>query len=824
MSLGACIPDLEARGVLDPDRAAAARALYEELLEQHARTGSRETAEALASADLIAALERQVTRKAFLTGLAAKRKAAIAADLKSYGTDTGDGRFKSRDPGGPTPPEALAALIDHDPRAAFSNVEGRRKAVLGDAHRLIDGILTRHSANLRGQVRDKAGLADLVRELFDGGTGNRAAKELAEAWRRAAEQLRQRFNRAGGDVGFRSDWGLPQSHDWRKVRLAGREAWKAEILPRLAPERMIDQRTGQAFTPERLEAALDEVFETIRTDGANTLTPGAAGRGAMANRRGEARFLVFKSADDWMAYSQAYGAGTPYDAMIGHIESMARDIAALEILGPNPEATLRWAKDLVAQEARLDVSPGSEAVDAADSAGRQLDRLWNEYRGANLVADDKKLALVFSNIRAFQVATKLGGAYLSAVSDFAFGDSRRAFNGLGKASVIPQYLKLMRPGSIEDQKLAIRRGLIAEEYASRTAGQSRYLMEELTGEFARRIASGVLRVSLLSRHTQAMRWVYGMESLATYTEAAGKRFDALDPQLRGALARYGIDAAGWDKLRTAKMDLDRGIEWISPHNLPEADREIGSRFMEMILEETDLAVPVADLATRAVFNSKFERGTWLGEIGRSTVLFKSFGVSVLIRQSREIMAMQGATAARYAGGLLIGTTLMGALAIQLKELAGGKDPRPMEDEAFWGAALLQGGGFGIFGDFLNSAQNRAGGGFAQTLAGPVVDDAQGLVNLGRAAVSEKGDPRKSLVREVKGFIPGNNLWYTRLAFDRLVADQIEEAVNPDVRKSRARLERYAAEQGTDYWWAPGDGFDPERAPDFDNAFDLENVE
>lgn len=815
MSLGACLPGLEAEGKLTPEQAAEARALYEERLRAHAATGSRETAEALASEEVLAALERNVTRKEFLAGLAIKQRAAIAADLRTYGAATGDARFRpvKAQAANLIDPRAAAALIDADPRARYANVEGRRKRIVGDTHRLMDSILSTFSANLLGQVRNRATLDNMVRELFDGGTGDRAAKEMAEAWRRAAETLRQRFNKAGGDIGFRSDWGLPQSHDWKAVRRAGYEAWRDFIRPRLDPARMIDQRTGMPMTEEGLELALRSVFETIRTNGAVNMTPGAPAGRSLANARGDARFLVFKDADSWMQYAEVYGHGTPYDAMMGHIESMARDIAALEVLGPNPEATLRWVKDTMQKEAALDTSPDAKGVERAKSGAKDLDRLWDEYRGKHLEADNETLALVFSSIRSFEVATKLGGALLSATSDFAFGASRRAFNGLGQLSQFGDYLKLMRPGSIEDQKLAIRRGLIAEEFASRTAGQSRYLMEELTGEWSRRLASGVLRLSGLSRHTQTMRWVYGMEALSTYTEQAGKAFGELDPALRGALQRYGIDEAGWDKLRTAPMDTDRGVEWISPHNLADADRVIGDRFMEMIHTETDLAVPVADLKTRAAFNSKLERGTWLGELGRSALLFKSFGVSVILRQGQQILAMQPGTAARYAGGLIIGTTLAGGIAMQLKALAAGRDPRPMEDDGFWYAAMLQGGGFGIFGDFLFAAENRAGSGFAQTLAGPIVDDVQGIVNTVTA-----DDPRKRFVREAKGFIPGNNLWYARAAFDRMIADQIDEAINPDIRNARRRLDRYAREQGTAYWWAPGDTV-PSRAPDLANALE-----
>jgi hypothetical protein len=829
MSLAACLPGLEADGKITADQAAEARALYDELLADYAASGSRESAEALASAAVVDQLERTVARKDFLAGLTVKRRQAILKDMMLYGTDIGDARFKAQEAGGngkAIDPRAGRALISgRDPRAHYSSVEGRRLAIVGDAHRELDRLMAEHSADLIGRVRKKAQLDDIVRELFGKDTGNGSAKALAEAWRRTAEKLRQRFNAAGGDIGFRADWGLPQAHDWAKVRKAGYPAWRAAIWDRLDRTKMVDERTGKPFSDEALELVLNDVFETIRSDGTHSMTPGAPGGKALANRRADGRFLAFKDADSWMAYQKEFGTADPYAAMMGHVDGMARDIAALEVLGPNPEMTLRWVKDTLAQSAGRDRSPGADGVSDAKAAGRAIDRLWDEYRGAHNAADKEWLALTFSGLRSWEVATKLGGAMLTAVSDFGFQRSRRKFNGLSNAMMVPQYLKLMRPGSAEAQKMAVRRGLIAEEWAHRTAGQNRLFMEEMTGAIPRSLANFVLRASGLNRHTQSMRWVYGMETLATYTEAAGKGFAELEPELRSALARYGLDAADWDKLRSAPMDRDGGVEWISPHNAK--DPQLAARFMEMVHGEKDLAVPVADLETRATFNSMLPKGTWRGELGRSMVQFKSFGLSVMLAQTREILAMSTGTAASYTAGLVIGTTLMGGVAIQLKALANGQDLRPMDDPprlrnregewapsgGFWGAAMFQGGGLGIAGDFFYSAESRTGQGFGTWLAGPLLGDAQRVTNTASAK-----DPRKSVVRTAKGFVPGNNIWYSRTAFDRLVADRIDEAINPDIRNARRRQQRYADELGTDFWWSPGDRA-PDRNPDFANALE-----
>lgn len=836
MSLDICLPDLIEQGLLPERLSAEARALYDELLAKHSRTGSREAAQALASKEVLEALERQVTRKQFLAGKTIAARTRIAADLQNFGLDQdgktirdalsdltggriggGGGRGGSGGRGGdgasgPIPPDAGPAIITRDPRARFSSVEGRRKAILADSDRMMQGILGTFSADLLGRTRRPADLIDLVRELFDGKTGNAAAREFATAWRQTAEMLRKRFNAAGGDIGYRADWGLPQSHDWKKVRAAGFAEWRLFIIDLLDPARMIDQRTGLPMTRETLENALPEIFETIRSRGANKRSPSGQAVGkSLANQRSEERFFVFRDADSWLQYNARFGSGSAYDAMVGHIESMSREIAAMEVLGPNPPATLEWIKQSLTKSAATDTSPGTQAIDRATTAGKAMDDLWAEYTGANLDPRHQWLAVAGASYRSLAVARMLGGAFLTSMSDFAFSATRRAFNGLSRKIDLAGYARAMAPFSgPEHQKMLARRGLLLEEWRNRTAAQSRIMMDELTGEIPRRMAEFVLRASLLSRSTQSQRLLFGGEMFMNFTEAAGKDWATLDPPLRNTLRRYGIDADGWEQMRHAPMDVEQGVEWIAPHRWD--NRDLADRFLEMVQEEADIAIPVADLRARAVQSTNLQRGTLIGELGRSgPLLFKTFGISVILRQSAEIMAMQPAQAARYAGGLFIGTTLAGAVSLQLKALAEGKDPRPVLDDDFLGAAMLTGGGFGIFGDFLFAAEARNGRGIKDTAAGPLGGDIQDLINLARDK-----HPERRATRVAKGFVPGNNLWYTRAAFDRMVADQIQEAIDPDFRKSHQRLQRTAAEQGTDFFWRPGDPL-PRRLPDFSNA-------
>jgi hypothetical protein len=824
MTIRACLPGLVEKGELDQSQADEIAATYDGIRQQYDGEMSAAAADAMASKATVDAMEHQLLRR--------KRLEAGTLLAKSDMLKKMEG-FKGGNGGGPIDPKAAEGFFDNVPGAQYSNVEGRRKAIIARSHAMMDGILAKFHSGITGASGHKADLADLVREVFGEDSGNATAKQLAKAWMDASEMLRRRFNQAGGDIGKMDRWGLPQSHDTLAVRKTGFDVWRDFIWDKLDRERMTDADSDRPLTDSQLREALRQTWETIRSDGWNDRNPGGAGRSSLANRRTDPRFLQFKSADDWMAYADEFGSGNAYNSMMGHINGMARDIALMEILGPNPNQGVKWLKDTILKSAETDEAPGSKAVEQARAGGKRIDRLYGEITGAAGEPESRKLALSFSAVRSMQVAAKLGSAFLSAVpTDPMFGVMARKVNGLPAAGIIRDYVKLFGPG-LADKQLAIRQGMIAEEWSRRTAGQARALGEELSGELASRLAEGVLRVSGLQRYTQAGRWAFGMEFIGHLTDQRGKDWGQLGNLFRDSLQRYGIDEAGWDKIRATTLENDGGVDWIKPVNVE--DRELGDKLMELIHSEMLYAVPEMDLRTRALFNSIAPKGTWAGELARSTLLFKGFGITSLLMQSRRIMELGNRSpwaAINYAGGLVLLTTLGGALALQMKSLAGGSgfrpmaaDPLPTQDQfekisegkwgdlkstygqQFWGAATLQGGGWGIFGDFLQSQQNRFGGGFASTLGGPIVSDAQQIADVWKSK-----HPAWAAARTARQFLPGGSLWFARTAFDRNVTDQVQEAIDPNYRDSWRRMAKRAQDQRTEMWWRPGERL-PDEGPD-----------
>lgn len=821
MSLGECIPDMLAKGDINEAQAAEMGMLFGELERGYKRQMGDQAAAAMAGEETLKQLagQKMLKKRRALLQVQAQRQAWL--DMQKYGQGAGGLRALDVDQPGYLA-AAAAAKLTRSEYAPYRNVEYQQRGIRGSAHASINQILSKHKRNLVGQVREKAELDDIVRELFEpGSTGNQYAREMAEAWSDTADNLRRRFNAAGGDIGKLERWGLPQAHDSLAVSEAKYGPWRDFIWDKLDRSKMIDKHTGQPFSDEGLELVLRDVYETISTDGWAGRKPGGfGGGGSVANRGNDARFLVFASADDWMTYQSKFGShATAFDAMNAHIDSMSRDIALMEILGPNPVATIKWLGDTIEKEANL--RGGADHIERAFAGRERMQRQFDELIGVNRRPENRRVALAFSALRSFQVATKLGSATLSTTSDQATQILARRMNGIPVMRGLSTQLKMLNPASAADREFAVMSGLIAEEASGIASGQARMSGEELTGERSRILAEGVLRVSGLNAVTQGGRWAFGMDFLSTITNSRSKSWGNLDGNLRSSFERYGMGESHWDLLRKTELTTERGADWIT---LP-AIQDVRLRDMvsQMIFTEMDFAVPVPGVAIQAAMIGRLSKGTVIGETLRTALQFKSFPITLMAMQFQRTMAKKGWNKATYAAQMMILTTAMGAAAIQLKEIAKGRDPRPMTDARFFAAAAAQGGGAGIYGDFLKSTTSRFGDPFLDTLAGPAFQTADQFIakpiGMGAAAFNgDKVNPGKWLVKSIKSETPGASLWFARLGFERVILDELAEQVDPKYKTSRRSLEKYAAEQGQDYYWAPGDGLDAARSPDLSNMF------
>lgn len=813
MSFSDCIDTAVEGGELSREDGARLKRDFDRFRRRFAEN-SEATADAEAKRALGELLKAETAHEKRKAKLALDSIGRVAADLDGYRNAKGERDIAS----------AAIDMLEHFGTAKFDSVEGRRKEILGRAHARLETLLHqfRRSALAGDKVRwNRARLDNVVREAFGEDTGDAAAKGLAGAWTETAEWLRQRFNAAGGAIGKLENWGLPQHHDKLALIRRGRDQWKADITPMLDPARMAHPLTGRAPGPDDLNDLLDEVYDSIVMEGWNRREPSRQrfGRGALANQRGEHRVLVFRNADDWLAYQRDYGGGgDPFAAMMGHLNMMSRDIAAMEVLGPNPDGTMEWLKQAIAKEL---AGKGRKADSQAAVATYRLDTVWNSIRGTLETPVNSAMAGFFGGARSLITSSVLGSAAITALSDAGTSLVARKYAGIHGRGAFADIVKSFRTAT---KREAVAAGLILDNAAHVFQAQARYVGTLDGPAWTQYIADRVLTYSGLTAWTQAGRHAFGLAFMETAARMAGKRFDALPDALRRTFERHGLDAAAWDTIREAdKHDMGRRVMLLRQNEIAAVDEGLAEKWLGMILAETEYAIPSGSHRSRSLWVNNTRPGTLMGEAVRSMAQFKSFATVLVFlhgrRIARDMMGGQVGLGAAYAGALLMSMSLYGAMTTQLKQVASGRDPRDMTTGTFWQAAILQGGGLGIYGDFLFADLNRYGGGLAGNIGGPVVERASDLINLtiGNAAQLWQGEDTK-MGREVVGFlrgnVPGGNIWYWRLAWERLALDQLQYLVDPEANKAFKRKQQFwEREFGQGFFWAPGTTA-PQRAPDF----------
>lgn len=822
-----CLRNMMDADVISPEVAKELKATFERLREQHSKGKSPEGAAAAAKADLEKRLVADALdkKRTALLSIAAQRR--LKDDLDHFRDAKGE-----QDLG-----LATLSLLEHYGRAGYSSVAGRAKAILGMAHAEMEQVLHEFGRTwLTGARKNAARMDNVVRELHGEDTGDLAAKALAKAWETVSDGLRQRFNAAGGAIQKLASWGLPQSHNRLALIKRTKELWINDILPLLDPARMVHPLTGDPVPPSELRSLLDRVYDSIVEEGWNTRDPSSIpmGRGAIANQRTDHRFLVFKDADSWLKYQRQYGEPDPFATMMSHIKGMANDIAAMEVLGPNPNATLEWLKQTIMKEAaaaengkpsRMKAGRYFGVKDVRSTANLtllELDGIYAELRGGAGPARETAAAWG-AGIRNWLVAAKLGSATLSAVTgDPVTMSIAKGFIGLPVANT---YQSIARQFSQASRREAVAAGLINEEAMHVLRERARYAGTLAGPEWTRWLPDRVMAWNGLAAWTQAAKHAFGREMQAFLGNRIEGEWDALPEAFRRAAEGYGLDAGAWDVIRKAQAQQIDDARFLRPQDIaavkhPDA-KALSERWLEMILSETEYAVPSGTARGRAAMIGQSRAGTFWGEFRRSAAMFKSFGVSVAMLQgarvAAEIGAGRGARGGAYVGAALTTLTLAGAMSIWLKDIAAGRDPRSAKNTDFWIGAVTQGGGLGIFGDFALADFNRFGNSLPETLAGPVVAtvaDAYRLTvgQLFKLGRREETNLSEEAVRVLRNYTPGGTLWYVRAAYNRVVLDQLQYLADPKASQKFKRQVRDAQrERNQEFWWAPGEMV-PQRAP------------
>jgi len=806
---------------------------------------SEEQARSTARKNLEAALRAQAIEKKRRADLTEARRIGIKRYLQGY---------RDRD-GSANVYQGAMALLSHYGFRGVSSVRGRTEAIVAGAHKNLDQVMFSFARKgLLGRRANRARIGDFVKELHGEASGDATAKFLAKSVTSVFEDLRQRFNAAGGAIGKLENFGLPHSHDRLKVKASGRAAWKRDIAELVDPARMTSPLTGQPIGAAGLDAALDHVYTSIVSNNRAHLTPSASrrGLGALASQRQDERFLVFSDAASWEAYNRRYGRGDVIQAVFNHVNGMARDIAAMEILGPNPSAMVEYLRQVTALEigkreadlptlaAEAKIFKGSQAA----VADYRIDSLWQTLRGRPEVASGA--AGVTSDIKNLLVSAQLGAtAILAAVTDPFIAAASRKLAGLPVTKSVGKMVAMLKTANREE---IIRSGVVWDEYMHVMNDDLRFAGPAVGAEWSRYLADRGVTWSGLKPLTTGRKLVEARAWQSHIADMKHKTFGALDPRFRTALEGFGVTPGHWDIWRgsvdpagfvTARSIEEKGgaVQYLdmmpgsgtggalsSPAHAAEAKalahRAAADKLSEVIHSWQERAVPAGTPNARSVITGKAPRGTVGGELLDYMLQYKSFGLSFTALQMEAVGEMAAArgggkgfrTGLAYFAALAVPLTLGGAAYIQIKALLDGKQPEsmdPTENPAFWLKAAFQGGGFGLFGDFVKSNENRFGNSLIESLAGPgvaFIDDTLALP-LGNAQSLISGEtirPGRQARQYLQRYTPVlSSHWATRGAYNRIVLDNLQWLTDPEADKAFKAQAARAKKNGAPFFVQPG---------------------
>lgn len=675
--------------------------------------------------------------------------------------------------------------------------------------------------------------------------GEKAAMEIAKVIHEIQEDCCLAQNKLGAATLKLDGYIVRQSHDQDKIWRAGAAEWKSFVRDRLdwketADGRFdpnVDAKAADKFLQDLWEAFASGIHEKQNGAGLNNPLASSGNVGSLAAKLNQNRVIHFKDSDAWFDYNERFGFGNLREAVQNGIRKAAGNSGLMRMFGPSPKAGLDFLlKDLgLALKHKGDF----EGVKRLRAAAKRLDNEWQTVDGSGQISGNPSIARWSANIRSWNNMTKLGGVLLSSITDIPSFATEFAYHGQGFLRSLGEGLRLVAQGrgSAAQKEILADCGVFFDSMSAELC--SRFTGADATGKIAA-ASNFFFKVNGLSLWTDAWKKSAALMLAHNLGRMKSKAWNDLGHAGQRLLSLYGLEEEGWNLLRAGKLKAADGREYLTPEitaQIPEAEirnllqakkggkvlegeiqqyrDELAERLRTLIRDRVSYAVLEPDARTRSILYQGTKPGTAAGEAMRFVLQFKSFPTAFMQKLfGRELLGREATT---YKGGLaniflkdkfgersgfarmFLMMTLFGYGAMSVKQLLAGKTPHDPANPKTWLAAAVQGGGLGIYGDFLFGDKSRVGSSFYSTLGGPTLSQVEEAQNLW-FAIRDGEDAKSGAIRFAMGLMPGNNLFYTRAAFDYLIGYNLFEMLNPGyISRYRRRIKR---ENGQTFWLEP----------------------
>lgn len=669
---------------------------------------------------------------------------------------------------------------------------------------------------------------------------NKDIVELAKVINEFSETIRLKYNNFGANISKLPGWIVRQSHDPFQLRNAmdvlnlknsknikeingsaerNIAAWKAYIKPKL------DERTFEGVDAKDRDQFLTYVYNSlIRNE--HQIAEGAGGHyggKSITSKLNAKRVLHFKTADDWFDYNSKFGGGNLRESLFAGFNYAGRNIGLMSTLGTNPKAGFEKIGRLVENNLikKGEQGKAQKVGDYLKTQGR-YERHFAEIDGSVNSINSFSGARWSGITRSILSMAKLGGAVVSALADVHLYGRELKYQGRSYLGGITE--AMTRLSKIKNSKrkveIAEQLGFMADNVIYDLA--ARYSTGDTLNKSFTKLQRTFFKLNLLQWWTNSLK-EGAMLGMGNYVaKQRNIAFNNLDSKFKRLINHFGIDEKIWNTIR--KMDVEKaedGKEFFSVRQIDNlsddtikslanldkmSKRQIDifkdnlkTKVSGMFLDRSTYAVIEPDARTRSFMKGGLHAGTVWGEAARFMFQFKAFPLAILQKaMGREISSFR---AGNYGEGfwgvvsLIVGSGMFGYISMTAKDLIRGKSPKdPTKKKTFFNA-MLQGGGLGIYGDFL-FGQSFSGLDILATAGGPAATEFAKAGNAFRYAFQgEFSKAGKAAYKSVVGNTPFLNLFYLKTAFDYAIGYQIMETLSPGhLRKMEKRMKKETGQE------------------------------
>ena len=665
---------------------------------------------------------------------------------------------------------------------------------------------------------------EIMQEMVGITTGVKQAKDIAMILKKYQNSWRNRLNDLGANIGLLDDWITRTTHNTEKManaskisKLVGdnKTAWVEFTKGRLD----IPRTFSNVSDPAKIDNILSDIYDSLMTGdhlkhgGTNSIY----GTKNITNRLNSSRVLHFKDVQARQEYNVAFGEPSLKESVMGVLSNSARNIAIMQELGTNPRDTFDKILALLRKKYKKEDSKITKQLNF-----KTFENQFKEIDGSINAIGNQTLANVAMGVRTLQNTGKLGFAKITSFGDLAQYMGTTNFQGRGLFTGLFEAMN----GLFKNNDRAAMEVLETTSNSIHSFMGNKYGAANDTWGKMGKLQNTFFKWNSLNGWISSLKSSMAVGLARHYGMLNELKFSNLSIRERNFLTLYGIDDGKWNMLRSIKTLDSQGKKYMTAEGVNElsdnvinayvgkklSQREIRNFKQELeitwrnvLVDQTMHGTPEPDAAIRAITNQGLEKGTPMGETIRFIMQFKSFPISIwkkIIGRELYSYGPDDSKLARVSGlaSLLMLSTFWGYIAMSAKDMLKGRSPRDPKKLSTLGQAFAQGGGAGIYGDFLiNELQNEYGNGIFETALGPTASDIDKIINIGQSL----NDPKKAgkkFLQLAEGNVPFLNLYYTKAAYDYLIGYQVKEYLDPGY--FRRMKDKHEEQRGQSYYLKP----------------------